>query len=164
MSRIAIVGAGAWGTAISIVLGRKQRHQVCLWAYEEEVRRAIEKNRINDRFLPAYKIPEGVKVTGNLAEAVTDTEILVSAMPSQHCRPLFEQITSLIKQDIPVVSATKGLEQNTFLRMTEVIKFVSRSRHLGALSGPSFAAEVARGDPTAVTIASANLTLATTVQ
>jgi len=164
MSRIAIIGAGAWGTAISIVLGRKQRHEVQLWAYEEEVRRSIEKRRVNDLFLPGYKIPEFVNVTGNLADAVADTEILVSAMPSQHCRRLFEQITSLIKKDVLIVSATKGLEQHTFLRMTEVIEFVTGSRHLGAISGPSFAAEVARGDPTAVTIASANSTLATTIQ
>src|SRR5262249_7442083 len=137
MSRIAIIGAGAWGTAISIVLGRKQRHQVRLWAYEEDIRRAIEKHRINDLFLPGYNIPEGVKVTGNLADAVADSEILVSAMPSQHCRRLFEQITSVATQDTLIVSATKGLEQNTFLRMTEVIAFVTGSRSLGALSGPS---------------------------
>jgi glycerol-3-phosphate dehydrogenase (NAD(P)+) len=164
MSRIAIIGAGAWGTAISIVLGRKQRHELQLWAYEQEVLRAIEKSRVNSLFLPGYEIPEGVKVTGNLADAVAEVEILVSAMPSQHCRRLFEQITSLVRQDTLIVSATKGLEQNTVLRMTEVIEFVTGSRHLGALSGPSFAAEVARGDPTAVTIASTDSHLATIVQ
>jgi glycerol-3-phosphate dehydrogenase (NAD(P)+) len=164
MSRIAIIGAGAWGTAISIVLGRKQRHQVQLWAYEEEVRHGIEKSRVNSLFLPDCKIPESVEVTGNLADTVADAEILVSAMPSQHCRRLFASITSLAKPDALIVSATKGLEQNTFLRMTEVIEFVTGSRHLGALSGPSFASEVARGDPTAITIASADSILATTVQ
>jgi glycerol-3-phosphate dehydrogenase (NAD(P)+) len=105
-----------------------------------------------------------VEVTGNLADTVADAEILVSAMPSQHCRRLFASITSLAKPDALIVSATKGLEQNTFLRMTEVIEFVTGSRHLGALSGPSFASEVARGDPTAITIASADSILATTVQ
>jgi glycerol-3-phosphate dehydrogenase (NAD(P)+) len=164
MSRIAIIGAGAWGTAISIVLGRKQRHHVQLWAYEEEVRHGIEKSRVNNLFLPDCKIPESVEVTGNLADTVADAEILVSAMPSQHCRRLFASITSLAKPDALIVSATKGLEQNTFLRMTEVIEFVTGSRHLGALSGPSFAFEVARGDPTAITIASADSILATTVQ
>ena len=164
MIRIAIIGAGAWGTAISIVLGRKQRHQIQLWAYEEEVLRGIEKNRVNSLFLPDYQIPECVKVTGNLADAVAQAQILVSAMPSQHCRRLFEQITSLAKQDPLIVSATKGLEQNTFLRMTEVIEFVTGSSHLGAVSGPSFASEVARGDPTAVTIASTDSNLAATVQ
>jgi glycerol-3-phosphate dehydrogenase (NAD(P)+) len=164
MTRIGIVGAGAWGTAISIVLGRKQRHQVRLWAYEDEVRQGIEKSRINSLFLPECKIPDDVEVTGNLRDAVADAEILVSAMPSQHCRRLFQQITSLAKPDALIVSATKGLEQNTFLRMTEVIEFVTGSRHLGALSGPSFASEVARGDPTAITIASTDSNLAATVQ
>lgn len=164
MSRIAIIGAGAWGTAISIVLGRKQRHQVRLWAYEEEVRHGIEKSRVNALFLPDCKIPDDVEVTGNLENAVADAEILVSAMPSQHCRRLFQQITSLAKPDALIVSATKGLEQNTFLRMTEVIELITGSRHLGALSGPSFASEVARGDPTAITIASTDSNLATTVQ
>jgi len=164
MSRIAIIGAGAWGTAISIVLGRKQRHQVQLWAFEEEVRRAIERSRVNSPFLPGYQIPECVTVTGNLADAVAHSEILVSAMPSQHCRRLFEQIAPVVKKDTLIVSATKGLEQSTFARMTEVIESVTMKQHLGALSGPSFAAEVARGDPTAVTIASADSNLATTVQ
>src|SRR5215813_14006540 len=110
MSRIGIIGAGAWGTAISIVLGRKQRHQVQLWAYEEEVLRAIEKSRVNSLFLPGYGIPECVKVTRDLANTVDQAEILVSAMPSQHCRRLFEQITSLVRRETLIVSATKGLE------------------------------------------------------
>jgi glycerol-3-phosphate dehydrogenase (NAD(P)+) len=164
MNRIGIIGAGAWGTALSIVLGRKQRHQVCLWAYEEQVRRSIETDRVNNLFLPGYIIPECVKVTGDLAEAVEDAQILVSAMPSQHCHPLFEQIVRWLKPDTLIVSATKGLEQSTFLRMTEVIERVTGHRGFGALSGPSFAAEVARGDPTAITIASAEGGLAATVQ
>ena len=164
MSRIGIIGAGAWGTALSIVLGRKQRHQVRLWAYEEDVRRAIEGHRVNDRFLTGCTIPDCVSVTGDLAEAVADAEILVSAMPSQHCRRLFELIAQQLTPETLIVSATKGLEQRTFLRMTEIIEGVAGSRALGALSGPSFASEVARGDPTAITIASKDPDLANTVQ
>lgn len=164
MSRIGIIGAGAWGTAISIVLGRKQRHEVRLWAYEKEVWQAIEKHRVNHLFLPGYPIPECVTVTGDLAEAVADAEMLVSAMPSQHCRRLFAQVYLYLKPETFIVSATKGLEQNTFLRMTQVIGLFTESSNVGALSGPSFAAEAARGDPTAITIASSKQQLASTVQ
>src|SRR5258707_15452784 len=92
MSRIAIIGAGAWGTALSIVLGSKQRHQVTLWAFEKEVRESIAADRTNAAFLPGQRIPECVAVTGSLADALQQAEILVSAMPSQHCRRLFEEM------------------------------------------------------------------------
>src|SRR5438874_3437330 len=97
MSQIAIIGAGAWGTAIAIVLGRKQRHQVRLWAFEKEVREAIAASRVNDLFLPGHKIPECVQVTADLADALDHTDIVVSAMPSQHCRRLFEQMLPHLK-------------------------------------------------------------------
>jgi glycerol-3-phosphate dehydrogenase (NAD(P)+) len=168
MSQIAIIGAGGWGTAISIVLGRKQRHQVRLWAYEKEVRETIAAYRINALFLPGHEIPECVQVTDDLAQALDGTDIVVSAMPSQHCRRLFEQMSPHLKSDTLLVSATKGLEQTTLLRMTEVIELTTKAQNknasMGALSGPSFAAEVARGDPTAITIASRDSDLAATVQ
>jgi glycerol-3-phosphate dehydrogenase (NAD(P)+) len=167
MSRIAIIGAGAWGTALAIVLGRKQRHEVRLWAYEPEVREAIATCSTNTLFLPGYEIPKCVQVTDDFSKALNDADIVVSAMPSQHCRKLFEQMSSHLKAGMLVVSATKGLEQTTFLRMTEVIGLTVKTHgnnHIGAMSGPSFAAEVARGDPTAIAIASKDSELAATVQ
>jgi len=91
MSRIAIIGAGAWGTGLSIVLGRKGMHAIRLWAREQEVLETISSKRINERFLPSQVIPENVSATGDLAEALSDAEIVVSVMPSQHCRSLFQQ-------------------------------------------------------------------------
>lgn len=165
MSRIAIIGAGAWGTALSIVAGRSGRHQVRLWAYEEEVREAIASTRSNSIFLPGYPLPECVTVSGDLAEAVAGARIVIAAVPSQHCRQIFKQMLPHIAPQTIVVSATKGLEQSTLLRMTEVIGEVSGPGvGLGALSGPSFAAEVARGDPTAITIASKHRHVTETVQ
>jgi len=168
MSRIAVIGAGAWGTALSIVLGRTGEHRIKLWAYEAEVRERIRTTRTNARFLPDHRIPDCVAPTGDFADALEGAEIVVSVMPSQHCRGLFAQMATHLRPDMLVVSATKGLEQETLLRMTEVIGAVlgeSRVRcPLGALSGPSFAAEVARGDPTAITIASENDELALRVQ
>jgi glycerol-3-phosphate dehydrogenase (NAD(P)+) len=168
MSRIAIIGAGAWGTAIAIVLGRSRRHELKLWAYEKEVRDSIESNRMNSVFLPGQQIPDRVQSTGDFAEALSGAEIVVSAMPSQHCRRLFQQMAPHLRSNTLIVSATKGLEQTTLLRMSEVICQVANEKKMscrvGAMSGPTFASEVARGDPTAITVASKNSELATVVQ
>jgi glycerol-3-phosphate dehydrogenase (NAD(P)+) len=165
MSRIAVIGAGAWGTALSIVLGRKGVHDIRLWAYEEEVRGSIEKVRENTQFLAGQPIPACVRVTGSLSQALDQAHMLVSAMPSQHCRSLYQQMNADLKSDMLVVSATKGLEKESFLRMSEVIdEATNRKCRVGALSGPTFAAEVARGDPTAITIASRDEGLMSTVQ
>jgi glycerol-3-phosphate dehydrogenase (NAD(P)+) len=168
MSRIAIIGAGAWGTALAIVLGRKHNHAVRLWANEREVCQSLLLRRMNERFLPGFTMPEAVQPTNDLACALAAAEIVVSVMPSQYCRKLFACMAPLLRPDILFVSCTKGLEEGSHLRMSEVIaevlgspKFAPR---VGALSGPSFAKEVARGDPTAVTIASLDSELARLVQ
>jgi glycerol-3-phosphate dehydrogenase (NAD(P)+) len=163
--RIAIIGAGAWGTALSIVLGRQNRHEVRLWAYEEQVRQSIGVTRKNMLFLPQHPIPECVAITGKLPEALADAAIVVGAMPSQFVRTLFENVAPYLQPETMVVSATKGLEQSTLLRMSEVICLVTGDQcSVGALSGPSFAAEVARGDPTALAIASCDPHLTNSVQ
>jgi glycerol-3-phosphate dehydrogenase (NAD(P)+) len=162
MSRIAIIGAGAWGTGLAIVLGRKGSragvHQIRLWANETAVCDGIARTRINHRFLPGFVLPESVITTSDLNHALESAQIVVSVMPSQHCRALFARMAPLVHPDALFVSCTKGLEDGTLLRMTEVIHDVLRFRgftpRLAALSGPSFAKEVARGDPTAVTVAS----------
>ena len=169
MSRIAIIGAGAWGTGLAIVLGRRGGHQVQLWAHETEVRESISNRHINELFLPGQHIPENVSATGSLQEALHEAEIVVSVMPSQHCRPLFQQMRPDLKPEMLFVSATKGLEEKTLLRMTQVVTEITASGNgfsprIGALSGPSFAKEAAHGDPTAITIASQDIGLAETVQ
>ncbi len=169
MSRIAVIGAGAWGTGLAIVLGRGGNHEVRLWAHEKEVRDSIANRRVNELFLPGQSIPVSVSPTDSLEEALDHADIVVSVMPSQHCRPLFLQMLRHLKPAMLFVSATKGLEETTLLRMTEVAAqviaadkgFASR---IAALSGPSFAREVARGDPTAITVASRDAELAEIVQ
>jgi glycerol-3-phosphate dehydrogenase (NAD(P)+) len=166
MSEIAVIGAGAWGTSLAIVLGRKGTHRVRLWAHEAEVVESISRRRTNEKFLPGHLIPEAVVVSSDLERVVQGVEILVSVMPSQHCRALFERMRPLLPPEILVISATKGLEEGSLLRMSEVIRLVLKreSAAIGALSGPSFAQEVARGDPTAITIASQDANLLRTVQ
>jgi glycerol-3-phosphate dehydrogenase (NAD(P)+) len=169
MSDIAVIGAGAWGTALSIVIGRTGDHQVRLWAHEKEVCESIAQRHVNEKFLPSQLIPISVTACNNLAEALEEASIVVTVMPSQHCRRLLEQMLPHVRTDAMIVSATKGLEENSLLRMTEVIaqtfKCHARSAHsIGALSGPSFAVEAARGDPTAIAIASHDAELARAVQ
>ncbi|MGD0161612.1 MAG: NAD(P)H-dependent glycerol-3-phosphate dehydrogenase [Candidatus Sulfotelmatobacter sp.] len=169
MSEIAIIGAGAWGTALSIVLGREETHRVRLWAHEKEICETIARQRVNEKFLPGQLIPACVTPCNDLAEAIEGAAIVVSVMPSQHCRGLFEQMQPHLRAETMIVSATKGLEENSLLRMTEVITQIIKgddrpAPRIGALSGPSFALEAARGDPTAITIASQDAELARAVQ
>jgi len=169
MSRIAIIGAGAWGTGLAIVLGRKKTHAVRIWANETDVCESITKSHVNERFLPGFTLPESVQATNDLANALEGADVVVSVMPSQHCRSLFVRMAPSLRPETIFVSCTKGLENGSLLRMTEVIADVLETRRkfaprVGALSGPSFAKEVARGDPTAVTVASSDSELARVVQ
>ncbi len=170
MSEIAVIGAGAWGTAISIVLGRKQAHRVRLWAHEREVCESVRTRHVNELFLPGNTIPETVHATNSFDEALRGAEIVVSVMPSHHTRRVFQAMLPQLRPEMLFVSATKGIENDSLLRMTEVITqllsggssgFVPR---IGAMSGPTFAKEVAKGDPTAITIASSDKELAVVVQ
>jgi len=167
MSEIAVIGGGAWGTGLAIVLGRKGSHRVRLWAHEKQVCESIAQRRVNEQFLPGERIPESVRASNDLAEALAGAAIVVSVMPSQHCRALFEQMRPHLPPETVIVSATKGLEEGSLLRMSEVIVQVlgrNKPSRVGALSGPTFAKEVARGDPTAITIASEDAELTRRVQ
>ena len=164
---IGIIGAGAWGTGLAIVLGRKGTHSIRLWAHEKEVCDSIRDSRVNRIFLPDQPIPVSVTATNRLEEVLDGAAIILSVMPSHHCRSLFERVRPYVKPDALFVSATKGIEEGTLLRMTEVVRQVlgdGVNIRIGALSGPSFAKEVARGDPTAITVASKDTELARTVQ
>jgi glycerol-3-phosphate dehydrogenase (NAD(P)+) len=170
MSRVAIIGAGAWGTALAIARARKDQSEVRLWAFEGEVCDSITRRHVNELYLPGMSVPESVRATSSLAEALEGAEIVVSVMPSPHVRRVFTGMAPLLRPETLLVSATKGLEEGTLLRMTEVAAEVLRAARsgseprMGALSGPSFAKEVARGDPTAVTVASRDAELASRIQ
>jgi glycerol-3-phosphate dehydrogenase (NAD(P)+) len=170
VSKIAVIGAGAWGTAISIVLGRNGVHQVHLWAHEPEVRQSITSGRVNELFLPGQRIPQNVACTNRLEEALYNAQFVVSVMPSHHTRALFQAMKPQLQPEMLFISATKGIENNSLLRMSEVITEVLEaggdgfSPRIGAISGPTFAKEVAKGDPTAITIASVDHDLAAIAQ
>jgi glycerol-3-phosphate dehydrogenase (NAD(P)+) len=140
-----------------------------LWAYEPEVRDTVTALRENSLYLPGCTIPVGVATTNSYAEALDGADIVVSVMPSNRCRSVFEEMHPYLTPQMLLVSATKGIENSSYMRMTEVIRDLLQNARgfeprVGALSGPSFAREVALGDPTAITIASSDAELAQVIQ
>ncbi len=156
MKHIAVIGAGNWGTALSMTLAG-QGHAVRLWAYEKEVVQSIRARRENELFMPGFKIPAGVLATNDLGEALEGAEVVLTVMPSHVCRGIYEQMLGFLRTEMVFVSGTKGLDTDCLMRMSEIIRSVVGRRfspRLTVLSGPSFAREVARGEPTAVVVAS----------
>jgi glycerol-3-phosphate dehydrogenase (NAD(P)+) len=167
MSRIAILGSGAWGTAIALSLHRRSGHQITLWAHTQELAQQIIDAGENAQFLPGFPLPSAITVTSDCA-AVTAADIVVSTIPSEFLRPTILRIRNCLRVGQFVVSATKGIEDRTFYRMTQVLSATLEPAGLllsiGALSGPSFALEVAQGQPTAVTVAFSDPQVASLVQ
>jgi glycerol-3-phosphate dehydrogenase (NAD(P)+) len=166
MRRIAVIGAGNWGTALSATLA-KLGHQVSLWAYEPEVVESLRTRHENSLFMPGIALPESIQATGDLPEALAGAEIVLTVMPSHVCGALYEQMVEHLRPEMVFVSATKGLDTGRLMRMSEIIHSVVGARfapRLCAMSGPSFAREVMRGDPTAVVVASEDAEAARLVQ
>ncbi len=152
MSRIAILGAGAWGTAVALNLATRPEHAVSLWAHTPAQADALAAERENRRYLPGFALPPGLHATGSLAEAVAGAEAVVLVVPSQYMRATVAGLASLLPSGALLLSASKGIEDGTLLRMTEVLAEHVRNP-TGVLSGPSFAQEVAAGAPAAATVA-----------
>ncbi len=164
--KIGIIGGGGWGTTLANLLA-KRGFSVTHWVYEADLVSAISTQRENLLYLPGVKLSERILPTHSLEEACCGKDLLISASPSHVVRQIFEKAAPLLTPSLNVVSATKGIENHTFLTMSRVLKEVlhrSDSKHIAVLSGPSFAHEVSRELPTAVTIASDNLTLAQELQ
>jgi glycerol-3-phosphate dehydrogenase (NAD(P)+) len=168
MTKIAILGAGGWGTALAIVLARSRKpHEVSLWARDPALAESIRRDRENKLYLPGLKLAESVQVQSQLETALAGAQVIVGAMPSAHARPVYASALPFVATGASFVSATKGLEPSTHLRMSEVIEQVVTPRfapHIAVISGPSFALETARGEPTAVVLASRDAALATELQ
>jgi glycerol-3-phosphate dehydrogenase (NAD(P)+) len=160
----AILGSGGWGTAIAVLLAQKPEHRVHLWSAHAESARQLREARENTRLLPGVLIPESVVVTDDPAEAVAGADCWVTAIPTAYLRPTISRFVSVRTADVPVVSLTKGLEVGTFERPSEILGEVLGTENLAVLSGPSHAEEVARGMPTSVVVAGADLGLAVWVQ
>ena len=164
MARIAVLGAGSWGTALAVHLGRIG-HEVRLWARDRALVDDMTARRANAVYLPDVTLPGTVSVTDAIAEALGGTELVVSAVPSHGCRMVVRQAVPHIRPRATIVSATKGLEADTLLRMSDVIAQELGPQHpVVVLSGPSFAIEVANQLPTAVLAASTDPRAADVVQ
>ncbi len=162
--QIGVVGAGSWGTTLADMLARNG-HDVRLWAREAEVVESIRKDRVNAVFLRDSPLQESIEVSGEIAEVVSNAEIVVSAAPSHAVRAVGQQIADAIGSAAPlVVSVSKGLEPGTHHTMTHVLEELVPHCGVVALSGPSFAREVYRRRPTAVVAASADVIAAEKAQ
>ena len=154
MRTVTVLGAGSWGSSLAVHLGRVG-HDVRLWARDAALVEEMSARRANSVYLPDVMFPESVTVTHALGEALRGAELVVSAVPSHGCRAVMRAASRLLAEHAVIVSATKGLEADTLLRMSEVIEHEAGPRHpVVVLSGPSFASEVARQLPTAILAAS----------
>lgn len=163
MSRIAILGAGAWGTALAISLARRGGHQINLWSHSVPLAEQLNDYGENLPYLPGFTVPADIFVTSDLPRAIFEMEIILCVTPSEHLRGVMGNIAPLLTRDQVVVSASKGIEAQTFLRMSQVIATATENP-VAVLSGPSFAQEVASGSPTAIVAAAHDPHLAQRVQ
>ncbi len=165
MSRLAIVGGGSWGTALAIVLAPRYE-SVGLWVHEEELAASIQTSRENALFLAGFPLAANVTATADLECALEGAGTILGVMPSRHARAVWRRVFPLAEAGAAIVSATKGLETGTLLRMSEVIAEAAPAPAppIAVLSGPTFALEVARGEPAALVIASADAALAARIQ
>lgn len=161
--KLAILGAGSWGTALAIALALRFE-DVRLWVYEKDLAGRLRQTRENNVFLPGFKLPENVCVTVDFSE-LSGAGIVLGVMPSRYARRLYSEAARYFDPEMIFVSATKGLEQKTLLRtsqvMAEVLPFPAK---IAVLSGPTFAREIAGGEPAAVVISSDDQKVAATVQ
>jgi len=163
---IAIIGAGSWGTALSVALGQAG-WGINLWARRAEIAQAISRDRRNPEYLSEFELPDSVEATADLGEAVADAEMVVLAVPSQGMRSVCERLALHVQPDVGVVTAAKGLEQETGRRMSEVVADClgpNREGKIAALSGPNLAPEIAAGNASATVAACPDAAFAARVQ
>ena len=156
MLPVGIIGAGGWGTALAVTLARADR-KVSLWAYEPELAARMSQTRENAMYLPSVRIPDSVQICNSMNTVLADSRIVIMAVPSHVYRNVLEQVAPWVRPETIFVSATKGIETRTLMRMSQVIVNVigpAVEPRIAVISGPTFAPEVARGVPTALVVAS----------
>jgi glycerol-3-phosphate dehydrogenase (NAD(P)+) len=166
MMKIGVIGAGSWGTTLANVLAKKG-FAVTLWVYEQDLAARLPETRINDLYLDGITLSPNLSYTNDLAEAVKGRQVLVLVSPSQVMRPVLKQLKPHLADDCLLISAAKGIENDTLLTMSEVLQELLGTevkQRSAFLSGPSFAREVAAEQPTAVAVAADDLAVASRVQ
>ena len=163
MTRISVLGAGAWGTALADLLARKG-HEVRIWAYEAEVVESINARHENALFMQGHALAPALRAFGDAGEAAEGAPVVVSASPSHVVRSVTAPLADAVAADATIVSATKGIEASSLLRMHDVLAETLPGRQVVAISGPSFAQEVIEGQPTAVVAAAVDEAMSGNVQ
>jgi glycerol-3-phosphate dehydrogenase (NAD(P)+) len=163
LSRIGILGAGAWGTALGLSLARRGGHEISLWAHSPALAEQLTESGENLPYLPGFTLPLDITVTSDLPAAIFEADILLCVTPSQHLRGIIAHIAPLLTKNQVIVSASKGIEESSFLRMSQVIASIT-GNPCAVLSGPTFAQEVAAGIPSAIVAAAAEPRLAQAIQ
>ena len=166
ITTIGVVGAGAWGTALARHVAEKGL-SVTLWAHEKEVVDAIQSRHENSPYLPTVRLPASLRATNDLTEAMRDADCLVFAVPSHAARSVLQQIAGSLARNVPVVSATKGIEEDSLKLITQIMEELlppGMATRLLVLSGPSFATEVSREHPTALCLAGKDADLVKQIQ
>ncbi len=151
MGYIAVIGAGSWGTTLACILSEKG-FDISLWVYEESLAEEIRNTRINSIYLPDIAIPDNIRITHKLDEAVRQARYVVSAIPTQYTRAVFEKADFYIPDEAVIISASKGIERGTLLTVSSIFKEITGHK-IAVLSGPSFAKEAIMKKRTAVTLA-----------
>lgn len=160
--RVAVIGAGSWGTTVAAQCSLNG--PTILWARRPEVAQEIRDQRSNRNYLPGVNLPHGLEATENLQEAVESADVLVMAVPSHGFRQALEQVAPALRPWVPIVSLTKGLEEGSMLRMTEVIEEVLPGHPAGVLTGPNLATEIIQGQAAASVIGMQDLVVAEALQ
>jgi len=160
--RIAVLGAGSWGTTVASLLAG--RHGCTIWARDPELARDIRENGINSRYLPGFKLPQGLHATADLEKAVHDVDLLVIGVPTRGFRAILFDARAYLRPWVPVVSLAKGFERDSLLRMTELIQDVLPGHPAAALTGPNLAKEIMAGQAAASVIATEDLAVARALQ
>ena len=163
MKKIAVLGDGAWGTTLSILLSGKGC-KVSLWGAFPNYIQSLKRTRENTKFLPQFKIPEAVAITDNAKEATLDAEIIIIAVPSQFARKALENFRDINLSNCIIASVVKGIENKTLKRVSEIITERLSADRICVLSGPTIALEVARGIPTSAVVASQDTGIAKKIQ
>lgn len=162
MSYIAVIGAGSWGTTLSCLLAEKG-YDTSLWVFEKDLSEELKRTRVNSVYLPDFRIPDNVLVTHDVSEAVKKARYILNVVPAQFTRQTLKQALPHIRQDAVIISASKGIENKTLLTVSSIIKEITDHR-VASISGPSFAKEVMRKLPTAVTLSCSDITTALLLQ
>ncbi len=161
---IAILGDGAWGTAIALLLAGNPDHRVTLWSAREENGRLLQQRRENVRLLPGVPIPPAIRLTTDISQAVVEADLWVAAIPTVYLRATLSRIAAAALAGPPILSLAKGLENGTFLRPTEIVTQILGVEKTAVLSGPSHAEEISRGLPASLVAASRDVELAQWMQ